>query len=68
MGPQAQHYAEINPAEVVSNTGYTQNAIGLPVKMDLRGFQGLNWFVMMYVAYFMPGMACLDESEYFALL
>jgi hypothetical protein len=61
-------YAEINPAEVASNTEYIEYAILLPVKLELRGFQGLNWFVRMYVASFMPGMASLDESEYSALL
>jgi hypothetical protein len=68
MGPQAQHYAQINPAEVASNTGYIEYAVGLPVKMDLGGFQDFDWFVRMYVAPFMPGKASLDESEYSALL
>ena len=41
MGPQAQYNAEINPAEVASNTGNIEDAVGLPVEMNLRGFQAL---------------------------
>lgn len=57
--PRPQHYAEINLAEVASNTRNIEYAVGLLVKMELRSFQALIDFMRMYVASFMPGMRAL---------